>query len=130
MALTRYQKKSLSTLFKRFPEIQLVYLFGSRARGDAVQASDHDFAIYVDPKKKKRAFDILLELSAKIGSILKSDNYDVVIINLTNNIIMKNNIVNQGVVIYEKPGVRLDLELAIVGEYRDFRILERQYFPD
>lgn len=130
MALTTLQKSKLRRIFRGNPAIKVVYLFGSQARGDADAASDFDFAVFVDPKKKKKAFDILLELNSSIALTLRTDRCDVVLINLLDNIILKNNIVNQGVVLYEVPGYRLNLELAIVGEYRDFRILEKQYYPD
>lgn len=67
-----------------------------------------------------------------IPVILKTDNVDVVILNqLKSNIILKNNIIQEGVLIYESPGVkRIDIEPAIIGEYRDFRIMESQYYKD
>ncbi len=67
-----------------------------------------------------------------IPVILKTDKVDVVILNqLKSNIILKNNIIQEGVLIYESPGVkRIDIELAIIGEYRDFRIMESQYYKD
>jgi len=130
MKLSKAKLTALKKLFKKYPLIKVVYLFGSQARGDSDALSDYDFAVYVDPTQKKKAFDILLKLSSEIGSVLHTDNYDVVVINLIDNLILKNNIVNQGVVLYEVSGYRINLEVSIVGEYRDFRILESQYYPD
>lgn len=39
-------------LFENYPEIKLVYLFGSQAEGKTGPMSDYDFAIYFDEKTK------------------------------------------------------------------------------
>jgi predicted nucleotidyltransferase len=130
MKLSKAKLIALKKLFKKYSQIKVVYLFGSHARGDADSASDYDFALYVDPAHKNKAFEILLKLSSAIGAVLHTDNYDVVVINLIDNLILKNNIVNQGIVLYEISGYRINLEVSIVGEYRDFRILESQYYSD
>jgi hypothetical protein len=122
--------KNLKPFFRKYPLIKVAYLFGSQARGDAGPGSDIDIAVYLDTGDKKKATDILLELSGKLPLILNADKVDVVVLNLADNCILKNNIVTQGKVIYEVPKYRLDLETRIVGEYRDFRILEGQYYKD
>ncbi len=122
--------KKLRSLFKKYRAIRIVYLFGSRATGTAGKGSDYDFAVYVNPKTIKHSFDLLLNLMGQIPLILKTDRVDVVILNNLENLILKNNIVTQGQVIYETTKRRFDIELAIIGEYRDFRIMERQYYKD
>lgn len=129
--LTRTEKIKLQTLFKKYRAIKIVYLFGSKATGKAGPASDYDFAVYVDPKKIDDSFDILLTMMGQIPLILKTDRVDVVIINRLDSIFLKHNIVQEGIVIYEIPKInRIDVELAIIGEYRDFRIMESQYYKD
>ncbi len=123
-------KTKLNALFQKYKAIKLVYLFGSRATGKSGKNSDYDFAVYIDPKKRDAAFDLLLTLMGQIPVILNTDKVDVVILNHLDSIILKYNIVRDGVVIYEVSKVRLDVELAIIGEYRDFRILESQYYKD
>ena len=130
MSLSRTQTSRLKKFFKSRPEIKVVYLFGSQATGQASALSDFDFAVYLDPKFKDNAFDMLIELSGRIPLLIGTDRVDVVIINSIDNLILKNSIISQGIVLYEVPGYRLDLEISIAGEYRDFRILERQYYPD
>ena len=82
MQITRTQKNALRSAFKIYSDIKVVYIFGSYARGDSDASSDIDFAIFIDPTKKHKAFDILLDLSSSLGLILKSDKYDVVMLNL------------------------------------------------
>jgi len=120
----------LKILFKSIPEIKIVYLFGSQATGKTHKNSDFDFAVYLDPKKTKKSFDILITLSGKISYLLKKESVDVLILNTTHNLILKNSVITQGIVLYEIPGFRLNFEISTIGEYRDFRILEGQYYKD
>ena len=46
--------KRLSKVFKKYPEIQAVYLFGSVASGNVHQESDIDLAIIPDTKKLRK----------------------------------------------------------------------------
>ncbi|MFN3740167.1 MAG: nucleotidyltransferase domain-containing protein, partial [Thermodesulfovibrionales bacterium] len=48
----------IKSIFADYPEIKLVYLFGSRAKGIAGQLSDYDFAVYCDGKDKYRIYEI------------------------------------------------------------------------
>ena len=65
------QKNQLEKLFSRFPEIGIVYLFGSHARGEAGLMSDYDFAIYFDERNKKRLFEFKAKLLDVISRIFK-----------------------------------------------------------
>ena len=55
--MTKEQLKNLTSIFKSYPEIKLVYFFGSRAKGLEGPMSDYDFAVYFDEKNKKKMFD-------------------------------------------------------------------------
>jgi predicted nucleotidyltransferase len=72
----------LAAIFKSYPKIKLVYLFGSRARQDSGTLSDHDFAIYFDSKDKRKMNDIKFELFDRLSRLLKTDKIDIVILNL------------------------------------------------
>ena len=52
--------QQLNDIFKSFPEIKLVYFFGSKAAGDGGILSDYDFAFYLDIDKKdqKKTYEI------------------------------------------------------------------------
>ena len=130
LKLSARKLSTLRALFKGISSIKIVYLFGSMARRDNGPMSDFDFAVYLDSKKSSQFFDVLLTLMAKIPLLLGTDKVDVVIINAIDNLILKHNIIMEGEVLYEVPGYRINAELAILGEYRDFRILERQYYPE
>ncbi len=43
--LTQRDVETLYCIFQKYPEVKLVYIFGSRAKGNYKQGSDIDFAI-------------------------------------------------------------------------------------
>lgn len=63
---------SPADLQRQFPELRLLVLYGSRARGDAHAASDWDFAYSSDGVLDE------LGLRAELASALDSDDVDVV----------------------------------------------------
>ena len=60
------------TLVKQHTGISLFMLFGSRARGDATERSDWDFAYVADKSFDQSA------LFAELTALLKTDNVDLV----------------------------------------------------
>ncbi len=113
--------KDLERIFAFYPEIKLVYLFGSRARGESGPLSDFDLAFYVDEKDKKKIFDLKLKLMDKISRSLKTDKVDVVMLNATESPEMKYNIIKEGNLIYCKEPYKVLVEPKILNEYFDFR---------
>jgi predicted nucleotidyltransferase len=66
-------KEKLREVFQSYPQIKLVYLFGSQARGETGPLSDYDFAVYFDEKDPKKMFNIKLELMGQLSTILRTD---------------------------------------------------------
>jgi len=59
--------QKLAEVFKRYPQVQAVYVFGSQASRKAGPGSDLDLAIIAtDPSLKEKKLDILAEL-ARLG---------------------------------------------------------------
>ena len=59
--------QKLTEVFKRYPQVQAVYVFGSQAAGRAGPGSDLDLAIIAaDPSLNEKKLDILAEL-ARLG---------------------------------------------------------------
>ena len=114
------ESKKLSSVFRAYPEIKLVYFFGSRARQENSKLSDYDFGVYLDTKDKARMSEIKIDLIVKIGRMLKTDYIDVVILNLTDNPDIKYFIVKEGLLIYEKEPFKVIVEPRIFNEYFDF----------
>ncbi len=119
--------KKLKSVFELYPEIKLVYLFGSRATEKEGPLSDHDFAFYSSIRDKKRIHEIKLKLLNKISNILKTDNIDVVCLNTTKSPELKYNIIKEGKLIFEKEPFKVLVEPKILTEYFDFRLSLRKY---
>ncbi|NPV71080.1 MAG: nucleotidyltransferase domain-containing protein [Firmicutes bacterium] len=66
----------------RDDDILFCYLFGSVARGTAGSLSDLDFAVYLDPRvPADQRFYRALDIAARLSSILRTSNVDVVPLN-------------------------------------------------
>ena len=113
----------LNSIFNQYPEIGLVYLFGSRVRGDVGPLSDYDFAVYFENADKKRMFEIKFSLQAKLSRSLKTDNVDVVLLNIAGSPELKYNIIKEGKIIFEKKESRITVEPKILNEYFDFHAI-------
>lgn len=119
--------KNLIPLFGSYPEVKLVYLFGSRATGKIGPLSDYDFAAYLDEKDEKKRFDLRLKLMGKISSKLKTDNLDLVVLNDIDGPELKYNIIKEGILILEKEPFKVLIEPMILSEYFDFHDLLLRY---
>lgn len=73
------EDKKLNSIFRTYPEIKLVDLFGSMATGSEGPLSDYDFAIYLDTKDKTRIYEIKADMIVNISRLLKTDSIGVVI---------------------------------------------------
>ena len=125
--MNEIQKEKLGEVFQSCPQIKLVYLFGSQARGETGPLSDYDFAIYFDEKNSKKMFDIKLELMGQLSTILRTDGIDIAILNLSEMPEFKFNVIKEGELIYEEEPFRAIVEPMILNEYFDFKILLSKY---
>lgn len=108
-------------IFGKYPEVKLVYLFGSQAEGKAGPMSDYDFAIYFDEKtSKKKQFYIRLQLIGDLTKELKTDKVDVVVLNNSLDPLIKYEIISKRRVLYEKEPYRIMIEPVILSQYFDF----------
>tara|TARA_B100000315_G_C14458673_1_gene532695 strand:+ start:322 stop:720 length:399 start_codon:yes stop_codon:yes gene_type:complete len=114
--------KQLNDIFKSFPEIKLVYFFGSKSAGDEGLLSDYDFAFYldIDKKDRKKIYEIKIGLLDKVSLALKSDKIDIVILNSTQSPELKYNIIKNGKLIYKEEPFKVLIEPKILTEYFDF----------
>jgi predicted nucleotidyltransferase len=122
-----YKIKNIQDAFSKYPEVKLAYFFGSRARKDAGLISDYDFAIYIDTQDKKRMFDIKIELLNQLAQILKTDNIDIVILNICESPELKFNIIKEGNLIFEREPFKILIEPKILNEYFDFHAMLLKY---
>lgn len=124
--MNKEELKNLSSIFQSYPEIKLVYFFGSRATKKEGPLSDYDFAFYLNGVTKKKMLDLKLVLINKIGRLFKTDEIDIVILNLAESPELKYQIIKEGKIIFEKEPFKLLAEPKILNEYFDFhKILSR-----
>lgn len=80
--MTDYLKK-IQEVFSAYPQIKLVYLFGSTARGDRGPMSDYDFAVFLGNKDSREVTHIRSELMDKLSQTLNAENVAVVMLDVT-----------------------------------------------
>lgn len=115
--------RQLKSIFKLYPEIKLVYFFGSKAKKEDGPLSDYDFAFYLDTKDRSEMIDIKINLQNKITRLLKTDKVDIVILNLLKSSELKYLVIKEGSLIFEKEPFKVLIEPKILNEYFDFRTL-------
>ncbi|MFH1968658.1 MAG: nucleotidyltransferase domain-containing protein [bacterium] len=113
--------ENLIPIFEKYPEVKLVYLFGSRATGKIGPLSDYDFAVYLDEKNAKKRFELRLVLMGKVTKVLKTDNVDLCILNDLHSPGIKYYIVKDGKIIFEREPYKLLIEPRILNDFFDFR---------
>lgn len=106
---------------KRAAQVRFAYLFGSGARGNQTFLSDIDIAVYI-AKETTDTFDVKLSLHADLCRVLKRNDVDVVVLNTATNLILLDEIVRTGIVLYEAdPEARTEFELRIIHQALDFK---------
>jgi uncharacterized protein len=126
-SLDKKELDALKSVFRRYPEIKLIYLFGSRSRQSYGPTSDYDFAVYFGNSTSRRMFSIKLDLMGHISRILKTDRVDIVILNLTKSPELKYAVVKEGIVLFEREPFKVIVEPKILNEYFDFHTMLSRY---
>lgn len=127
--MTKQRIQKLNNIFKSIPEIKLVYLFGSQAKGKTGPLSDYDFAVFLDinPNNKNKIYNIKFNLQDRISREVKNNNVDVVILNIAASPELKYNIITKGKLIYDVKPYKTIVEPKILNEYFDYYYLMRKY---
>ena len=113
-----FLKNKLPQILKNFPEVSLVYLFGSQAEGRSGPQSDYDLGILCDrgqdpPQRHGR-------LHQALTSLLKPAKVDVVWLGQAP-IELAYAIIWQGKVLYQRDlAIRVEYEAQIMSRYADY----------
>ena len=126
-SMNKAKLSKLKRIFEKFPQVKLVYFFGSQAEGTAGHLSDYDFAVYVETARKSKSLDIRLQLMGQISRLLKSDKVDVVLLNEVTSPEMKYLVISTGRLIFEREPYKVLVEPKILHEYFDFREMLLRY---
>lgn len=102
--------------------ILFAYLFGSAARNDSRPLSDIDIAVFLHKGEKGSYFDLKLAIHADICRVLKRNDIDVVVLNITTNLMILDEIVRYGIVLFEgDKNLREEFEHKILHQAIDFK---------
>ncbi|AKX93008.1 DNA polymerase beta-like region [Moorella thermoacetica] len=108
--------------FFKTRNIDLAYLFGSRARGKASPLSDYDFAILAPDMGTEEYYRLLHELSMFMGGA----KVDVVMLKFAP-VELQYRVIKDGILLYQKDGyTRVEFEGNILSRYFDFLPVLRQ----
>ena len=117
---TKEIEDKIAKYFSIRAEIKFAYLFGSQAKNEAGKLSDIDIAVYLDGKLDEyKRFDIRLGLIGKVGSLLKTNKIDLVILNDIP-LSLSYRVVRDGKIIYCRDELRrIRFEARIMSLYFD-----------
>jgi len=118
-----------TSIFKGYPNIAVVYLFGSYARGKNTPNSDLDLAIIYKEGAPSGRHLIHEEdyLAYRIGDALNVKEVDIINFN-RQGLVFQHNVLKTGILIYDgDPSFRARYIAGVLSAYCDFEITLRKY---
>ncbi len=111
----------LKKVFIKYEQIVFAYLFGSVAKGEHTALSDIDIAVYLC-KGACFSFEDTLHFQGDCCRILKRNDVDVLVLNSTRNLVLLEDIIRNGQLIYNTDFELLDdFELNTLHVAYDFK---------
>lgn len=116
-------KKLVQPVFGKHKDyLVFAYLFGSTAQDKVFPLSDIDIAVYFSKGESDFCSDMKILLYTDISRALQRNDVDVVVLNKTKNIMLLDEIVRHGIVLFDKDiHLRLDFETNILHSAFDFK---------
>lgn len=113
-------------LIRREEQVELAYLFGSRARGKGGKLSDVDVAVYLDESlSSSERFKLRLRLMSEMSSLLRTDKVDLVVMNDAPST-LNYEIIRFKPVYVRDASRRVEVEHRIMSGYLDRRYYEKR----
>lgn len=91
-------QKKIFNLFKNYKEVELVYLFGSRATGSFRNGSDIDLAV----SGKNLTTKYILDIQESLYNLNLPYRFDIVNLQVLDNERMRKDILQNGIIIFRK----------------------------
>ena len=108
----------LPSVLADFPDIALVYLFGSQVTGQVGPMSDYDLAIFDESRKDDLA--VQAEFQHAISKLLDTERVDIVLLNSAP-IELAYQIIANGKLLYQRDlYTRVEFESQVLGKYGDY----------
>ncbi len=109
-------------------DLQLIYLFGSKATGRDTKLSDIDIAVLLNNRDAYNLKNLILDLIFDFSRVFCSDKIDLVILNKAS-LAVQYNVISDGKILYElNPERRYNYEVNLISLYLDFKRYEDEYF--
>jgi len=106
--------------------VAAVYLFGSAAKGEAGPLADLDVAVLFSKEDAGHLHDLKFKIYADLCRSLKRNDIDLLVLNNASNLIIKDEIVRNGIVVHDRdPAAREDFEVRVIHSCIDFRTQRR-----
>jgi len=119
------------TLIKKIAlkyNLQLIYLFGSKATGRDTNVSDIDIAVLLNNYEAYNLKNLILDLIFNFSKVFCSDKIDLVILNKAS-LAIQYNVISDGKILYElNPETRYNYEVNLISLYLDFKRYEDEYY--
>lgn len=124
---TELLKTELAPAFSKYhEEILAAYLFGSTAMGITSPSSDIDIAVLMRNSDKTSGAALKFRLYADLCRKLKRNDIDLVLLNLSGNLILNDEIIRHGKVLYTTDDdAREEFELNVLHRCADFKFQRR-----
>ena len=116
-------KSALQPVFEKYDGVlAAVYLFGSAARGETTSRSDLDIAVLFASGAGRFPAERQFALYADFSRVLRRNDIDLVVLNNSQNLILQEEILRHGVLIFEgNPAARAEYEQRTLHLGIDFR---------
>ena len=122
MDLEQFKIELAPVFLKYHEEIVVAYLFGSMANGALSSLSDIDVAVLMRNIDKKSAAALKFRLYADLCRKLKRNDIDLVLLNLSGNLMLNDEIVRYGKILYTTDDkAREEFELNLLHSCTDFK---------
>jgi predicted nucleotidyltransferase len=119
---------SISRLLGATPEVQLAYLFGSRAQGAHAPTSDYDLAVLLADGSDGDS--VLANVERTVRILVGGQDVDVVDLGRAP-VELAYAVISAGVVLFERSVVtRVEYEANVMGRYGDYLPILRQFRQD
>lgn len=114
---------ALAAVLSRYrTEVTAAYLFGSTAKGEAGKLSDIDVAVLSSAEKSANPVDLRFRLQADLCRALHRSDIDLLILNTMSNLILKDEIIRNGLLVYDGDSeAREEFEIRVIHSCIDFR---------
>ena len=109
-------------------DLQLIYLFGSKATGRDTKVSDIDIAVLLNDREAYNLKNLILDLIFDFSRVFCSDKIDLVILNKAS-LAVQYNVISDGEILYAlNPETRYNYEVNLISLYLDFKRYEDEYY--